>query len=491
MKILFATSEAHPLIKTGGLADVSGSLPNAYAHLKQKVRLIMPAYGDVMEKLDHVKEVADLTVGACDRQLHARILKAKVAGIDVPVWLVDIPELFKRSGNPYMAADGEDWWDNGERFGVFAKVVAEVAMNRAGLDWQPDWVHANDWQTGLVPALLSEEVAPPRTLFTIHNMAYAGLFPKSLFDSLWLPWHWWGLQGVEFHGHLSMLKAGIVMADWVSTVSPSYAREITFPEYAYGLEGVLLQREREGRLLGILNGIDTTVWNPATDPLIKRHYSVEKGRVAAKKVNKAAMLDFWDLPKDVLESEAPVIGLVGRLVAQKGIDLVLEVLPELLEQTDARFVIVGSGERHFEYALNELAHHYPDRVMVYIGYSEKLAHRVEAGADLFLMPSRFEPCGLNQLYSLAYGTLPVVHATGGLADTVVNATDENLAEGKATGFVFFDPSRHALKSTLMHALYLYGRKRTWQKLQKTAMQQDYSWEKSAQKYLQLFQSVPE
>ncbi|KUJ71357.1 glycogen synthase GlgA [Thiomicrospira sp. WB1] len=489
MNLLFATSEAHPLIKTGGLADVSGSLPNAYARLNQSVRLIMPAYGDVMEKLDQVQQIADLTVGGCGRHLHARLLQAQVEGIDVPVWLVDIPELFKRSGNPYMAADGEDWWDNGERFGVFAKVVVEVAMNRAGLDWAPDWVHANDWQTGLVPALLSEEMNRPRTLFTIHNMAYAGLFPKSLFDSLWLPWHWWGPHGIEFHGHVSMLKAGIVFADWVSTVSPSYAREITFPEYAYGLEGVLQQRESEGRLLGVLNGIDSRVWNPKTDPLIERNYCADKGRVAAKKVNKAAMLDFWDLPPSVLDSQAPVVGLVGRLVPQKGIDLVLDVLPELLAQTDARFVFVGSGERHFEYALNELAHHHPERVMVYIGYSEKLAHRVEAGADLFLMPSRFEPCGLNQLYSLAYGTLPVVHATGGLADTVVNATEDNLKAGTATGFVFYDPSRHALKSTLLHALYLYGRKRSWQKLQKTAMQQDFSWEKSAQRYLQLFETV--
>ena len=485
MNILFATSEAHPLIKTGGLADVSGSLPNAYAHLKQKVRLMLPAYGDVMEQLDNVKKVADFQIGGCERHLHVRILKAKIAAIEVPVWLVDIPELFKRPGNPYMSANGQDWWDNGERFGVFAKVVTEVAMNRAGLDWQPDCVHANDWQTGLVPALLSEEVAPPRTVFTIHNMAYAGLFPQSLLHGLWLPWHWWHPDGVEFHGHLSMLKAGIMMADWVTTVSPSYAREITFAEYAYGLEGALLKREREGRLVGILNGIDTQVWHPKTDPLIKRNYSVDKGRVAAKKVNKAVMLDFWDLPESVQTSQAPVIGLVGRLVPQKGIDLVLQIIPELLRQTDARFVIVGSGDAHFEYALSELAHHHPERVMVYIGYSEKLAHRIEAGADMFLMPSRFEPCGLNQLYSLAYGTLPIVHATGGLADTVVNATEENIDAGTATGFVFYDPSRHALKSTLLHALHCYTKKRTWQKLQKTAMLQDFSWEKSAKAYLTL------
>lgn len=486
MKILFATSEAHPLIKTGGLADVSGSLPNAYAHLKHQVRLVIPAYGDVWEKVTDVKKLTELTIGACGRDLHVRIHQAKSEGIDVPIWLVDIPELFQRPGNPYLAPDGGDWWDNGERFGVFSKVVVELAMGRTGIKWKPDMVQANDWQTGLVPALLTLEEARPTTLFTIHNMAYAGQFPKDLFDGLRMPWEWWNPEtGIEFYHNMSMLKAGIQMADWVTTVSPSYAREITYPEFAYGMEGILANREAEGRLVGILNGIDETVWNPAKDNFLAKNYSAEKGRVAAKKINKQAMLDFWDLPKEVVESEDPVIGLVGRLVPQKGIDLVLEVIPELLEQTDARFVIVGSGDNEFEYALSELAHQHPHRVMVYIGYSESLAHKVEAGADMFLMPSRFEPCGLNQMYSLAYGTPPVVHSTGGLADTVVNATQENLAIGSATGFVFYDPSRHALKSTLLHALHLFGKKRTWQKLQKTGMQQDFSWDHSAEQYVAL------
>lgn len=487
MKILFATSEAHPLIKTGGLADVSGSLPDAYRHLKQQVRMIMPAYGDVWEKVSHISQIADFMVPACGRELHVRILKAKAEGIDVPIWLVDIPELFHRPGNPYLALDGRDWWDNGERFGVFSKAVVEVAMNRVGLGWKPDMVQANDWQTGLVPALLTQEADRPKTLFTIHNMAYAGLFPKSLFEGLKLPWEWWSAdQGIEFYGNMSMLKSGIQMADWVTTVSPSYAKEITYQEYAYGLEGVLMRREAEGRLVGILNGIDGDVWNPQTDPFIAKHYSSEKGRVSAKKHNKKAMLDFWDMPESVLESDDPVIGLVGRLVPQKGIDIVLEILPELIEQTSARFVLVGTGDNHYEYLLNEMAHRYPERVLVYIGYSESLAHKVEAGADLFLMPSRFEPCGLNQMYSLIYGTPPIVHSTGGLADTVVNATQENIAAGTATGFVFYDPSRHALKSTILHALYLYGKKRTWQKLQKTGMRKDFSWDRSAKQYLALF-----
>lgn len=485
MKILFATSEAHPLIKTGGLADVSGSLPNAYAKLKHKVRLVIPAYGDVWEKVSKVKKVADFSVGGCGREVHVRIHQAKCEGIDVPIWLVDVPELFNRPGNPYLSPDGVDWWDNGERFAVFSKVVVELSMDRVGLNWQPDMVHANDWQTGLVPALLTKELHRPKTIFTIHNMAYSGLFPLALFESLWLPWEWWSPEGIEFYGNMSMLKAGIRMADWVTTVSPTYAKEITYPEFAYGFEGVLASREAQGRLVGILNGIDLNVWNPATDPYIEKQYSAEKGRIAAKQKNKKALLDFWDMPKSVLEEDAPLIGLVGRLVAQKGIDLVLEVLPDLLEQTNARFVFVGSGDKHFEYALCEMSHQYPQRILVYIGYSEALAHKVEAGADMFLMPSRFEPCGLNQMYSLAYGTPPIVHHTGGLADTVNNATDQNIQSGDATGFVFYDPSRHALKSTILHALHLYQKKRTWQKVQKNGMQQDFNWSSSAKAYLEL------
>lgn len=501
MKILFATSEAHPLIKTGGLADVSGSLPNALAHLKHKVRLVLPAYRAVMERLPEksVKQVASLSVAGCGREFSATIWQLKagaVAGIEVPVWLVDVPELFDRPGNPYLAEDGSDWWDNGERFGVFSKVVAELAMDRAGLKWQADVVHVNDWQTGLVSALLSREPHRPKTVFTVHNMAYPGNFPHSLFAQLQLPEALWSMEGVEFWGHFSMLKAGLICSDWVTTVSPTYAKEICYPEFAYGFEGVLQKRAAEGRLIGILNGIDEQIWNPATDELIHSRYSVEKGRVAGKQRNKTFLIEELALLNGLSETQiqanlsawlnAPLIGFVGRLVEQKGIDLVLEVLPELIEQTDAHFVFVGSGHKPFENALYELTQRYPQRVWVFIGYSESLAHQVEAGADLFLMPSRFEPCGLNQMYSLAYGTPPIVHHTGGLADTVVNATDENLAAGTATGFVFYDPSRFALKSTLLHALALYAKKRSWQKLQKTGMQQAFGWRASAQRYLALY-----
>lgn len=502
MKILFATSEAHPLIKTGGLADVSGSLPNALASLKHKLRLVLPAYGAVMDKLPSgatLKKMAEVSVQGCGREFTAKILQLEagaVSGIDVPVWLVDIPELFDRPGNPYLAADGFDWWDNGERFAVFSKVVTELSMNRLGLRWQPDIVHTNDWQTGLVAALLSLETQRPKTVFTVHNMAFPGNFPRSLFEQLKLPWALWESEGVEFWGHFSMLKAGLIKADQVTTVSPTYAKEICYPEFAYGFEGVLQKRQAQGCLIGIINGINAAVWNPANDALIAENYSAQKGRIAGKKANKKALLSDLCLLRGEAEKKSnhrmldcmdkPLVGLVGRLVEQKGIDLVLEIMPELIQQTNANFVIVGTGNKAYEAQVKALAQKYPSRVWAFIGYSESLAHRVEAGADLFLMPSRFEPCGLNQMYSLVYGTPPIVHHTGGLADTVVNATEEHIKQGKATGFVFYDPSRQALKSTILHALHLFTKKRTWQKIQKTGMEQDFGWKASAKQYVELY-----
>lgn len=501
MKILYATSEAHPLIKTGGLADVSGSLPNALKQLKNNIRLVLPAYHDVMLKLPKksFRKVGELQVSGCRQSYDVRILQLKAGafdGLDVPVWLVDIPALFGRAGNPYLAEDGTDWWDNGERFGVFSKVITELAMDRAGLKWQPDVVHLNDWQTGLATALIGLEAPRPKTVFTIHNMAYPGNFPRELFDGLGLPHYLWSMHGVEFWGHFSMLKAGVSFADWVTTVSPTYAEQICTYEYAYGFEGVLQERAAQGRLVGILNGIDQNTWNPETDPLIPHNYSADKGRVAAKRKNKIALLKAFcrmhtekTLPKeDCFDEwlEKPLIGFVGRLVPQKGVDLVMEVLPDILEQSDANVAFVGSGDKQIEEAICELAKVYPQRVWCHIGYSEELAHLVESGSDMFLMPSRFEPCGLNQMYSLAYGTPPIVNHTGGLADTVVNATEENLLAGTATGFVFYDMSKHALLSTIMHALNLFSKKRQWQKLQKTGMKQVFDWKNSANAYQSLY-----
>lgn len=474
------------MIKTGGLADVSGSLPKAMADLGNDVRLILPAYQTVLEKFPQHQELSRFVVGGAGRELQVRVLQLELEEIGCPVWLLDIPELFARPGNPYLAPDGNDWWDNGERFAVFSRAVAQIAMNRAGLDWRADGVHANDWQTGLIPAFLSQEAQRPRTVFTIHNMAYAGYFPKSLFDSMWLPWDWWTPEGVEFYGQLCMLKSGIMYSDWVTTVSPTYALEICSAEFAYGFAGIMRRKRAEGRLEGILNGIDTSYWNPATDPMVPFNYSVERGRVSQKKRNKQALFEHFgaQVRDDMLQQ--PLLGFIGRLVTQKGIDLILEALPGLLAEHQFNLVLVGSGDSYYEQALCHLAADYPGRIFLHLGYDEALAHLVEAGADMFLMPSRFEPCGLNQLYSLAYGTPPIVHYTGGLSDTVVNASEDNINKKTATGFVFYDPSANALSATIEHALFLFSKPRTWQQIQKTGMSQVFDWQSSAEKYTKLF-----
>ncbi|QCU89538.1 glycogen synthase GlgA [Thiomicrorhabdus sediminis] len=501
MKVLFATSEAHPLIKTGGLADVSGSLPNALAELGHQVRLVLPAYRDVMQKLQRsdYRQVAKGSIDGCGKTFEFRVLQIKagaVKDIDIPVWLVDIEELFDRPGNPYLAHDGKDWWDNGERFALFSMVVSQLAMDELGLKWRADIVHLNDWQTGLTAALLSLYEQRPKTIFTVHNMAYPGNYPKSLFAQLQLPWELWNIEGVEFYGHFSMLKAGLVYADIVTTVSPTYAREICYPQFAYGMEGILQKRSFEGALFGVLNGIDDDVWHPKNDEFIAKNYSVERGRIKAKQINKEALIhDLCELRGDSQAKvdshlnkwlEKPLVGFVGRLVEQKGIDLVMQTVPEILQQSDANFVFVGTGEKWFEDQVRFLSEQYPSRVWAHIGYSEALAHKVEAGADMFLMPSRFEPCGLNQMYSLAYGTPPIVHHTGGLADTVVNATDENLKNKVANGFVFYDLSRHSLQSIMLHALHLFTKKRTWQAIQKAGMSPPRNWRISAKAYEQLY-----
>jgi len=485
MKLLFATSELYPLIKTGGLADACSGLAMALRNLQQEVQVVLPAYNDALAMVDGVEMLASLYVEGCGRRRQARILRGRISDLDGSVLLVAIDDLFARPGNPYQNSDGEDWWDNGERFGLFSRVVAEIAMNRAGLNWQPEVVHCHDWQTGLVPAWLQLEQVRPRTLFTIHNLAYAGLFPYELFHGLGLPEPWWHFSHLEFYNNLSMLKAGIVCADQVTTVSPSYAEEICRPEQGFGLHETLQKRHKQGQLHGIINGMDSSVWNPATDALIPYHYSAKRGRVAQKKRNKQVLLEQMSGGRENLE--APLCGFVGRLVEQKGIDLITAVVPLLIASSDACFVIVGTGHAAYEAELQLLAEQFPQRVFVYIGYSEALAHQVEAASDLFLMPSRFEPCGLNQMYSLVYGTPPVVHATGGLKDTVVDADDTTLAAGSATGFVFTAPNPDSFLSTIERALALFGRPRMWQKLQKNGMTQDFGWETSARRYLELYQ----
>lgn len=482
-KVLFVASEAFPLVKTGGLGDVVYSLPHALHERGADIRLLLPGYRALLRQLDQVRILGWLDLRGAEGIVSARILETRHGDFPFPLWIVDCPPLFDRPGNPYVTAAGSDWPDNAERFAVFARAAAHLGLDALELGWKPDVVHSHDWQTGLVSAFLREAPHRPRTVFTIHNLAYGGHFSHTDFVRLQLPSQWWSPEGVEFHGGFSMLKAGIVYADAVTTVSPTYAEEICTPAFGYGLDGLL--RAVRHKLFGILNGIDTRLWNPSTDPLLPAHYSL--GRIQpGKRRNKQALLSRFLSEVDDAAMQAPLIGQVGRLVEQKGIDWVLAAMPVLLAETDIRFVLLGSGQAMYEHKFTQLARQHPDRVFVEIGYDETLAHRIEAGADLFLMPSRFEPCGLNQMYSLRYGTPPVVFKTGGLADTVVDTTPETLDDGSATGFVFDTPSVDGLLDAIRRALALYRKPALWRRLQRHGMRQSFDWSESAAHYLELY-----
>lgn len=476
-RILFATSEAAPLVKTGGLADISGSLPAALKAMRQAVRLVLPAYPVALERVGKTRRTASLTIDGFNVDIH----EGRMPDSGVIVWLVDSPQHFTRSGGPYADAQGNDWPDNAERFTLFSKAVVEIAMGRAGLKWQPEMLHCNDWQTGLVPALLSFEAARPATVFSIHNLAYQGRFPWSTFHHLGLPERLWHYTALEFYGDMSMIKGGLVFADRLTTVSPTYAEEICTPGLGNGLDGLLSYRC--DRLSGILNGVDYAVWDPGTDPLIDSHYSREKP--GAKADNKAALQHLLGLP---LKADAPLLGLVSRFVEQKGIDLILDAAPALLKE-GAQLALLGSGDHDLEQAVTALAAAHPRQVAAHIGYDETLAHRIEAGADFFLMPSRFEPCGLNQLYSLRYGTLPVVHRTGGLADTVVHTDATTLAAATATGFVFEHATPDGLLQAVTAALTCYRDNECLKQLRDSAMAQDFSWRQSAREYLAVYRQA--
>jgi len=475
-RILFASSEATPLIKTGGLADISGSLPAALKSMRQAVRLVLPAYPQAVLKAGRVKKVSTLTIGGHTVQL----LEGRMPDSKAVVWLVDSPAHFSRDGNPYTNHSGHDWADNAERFALLSRVVVEIAMNRAGLNWKPDVVHCNDWQTALVPALLSLEDSRPGTVFSIHNLAYQGIFPYQTFADLELPAALWSYRSLEYYGKLSFIKGGLAFADRLTTVSPTYAEEICTPTLGYGLDALL--RFRRDRLTGVLNGVDYSVWDPSADPHIDTPYNAIQP--AGKKNNKSALQRHFGLPQKAI----PLLGMVSRMVEQKGIDLVLDAVPKLLD-IPVQLVILGSGEKRFEQAALALAKRFPKQIGVSIGYDESLAHLIEAGADMFLMPSRFEPCGLNQLYSLRYGTPPVVHRTGGLADTVTHTDAASLEAGTATGFVFDFPDVEGLLWAIGQGLDCYGRTGCWPQVVNNAMKQDFSWSHSARLYLAIYRQA--
>jgi starch synthase len=470
-KVLFATSELGPLIKTGGLADVSASLPAALAQLGCDIRVVMPGYGAVLRQVPSARSLCRVRLGPYE----VEILETTVS-TGFPVLLVCSPTLFGREGDPYLGPDGRDWDDNADRFALFSRAVAWLAEQD---QWggRPNILHLNDWQTGLVGAFLAGGTPGPCIVFSIHNLSYQGLFDFDTFSRLGLPMQLWSYDALEFHGQLSFIKGGIGFADGLTTVSPTYAREIQTPDYGAGLDGLL--RFRSQRLQGILNGIDTEVWNPARDRLIPSQYDAE--RLAAKAGNKAALQQEFGL----VPGKQPLFAMISRLVHQKGVDLLVEALPTLLE-LQGQLVVLGSGDAAWQQVLQRAADAHAGQVGFNGSRDERLAHLVEAGADIFLMPSRFEPCGLNQMYSMRYGTVPIARRTGGLADTVT-PIDDGL--GKATGFLFDEPSGPALARTMRTALRLYRNPDVWQRLQRNGMATDFSWHVSAERYLALYRDL--
>jgi starch synthase len=480
-RILFATSEAYPLIKTGGLADVAGSLPPALKSLGCDVQLIMPGYRDAVARAPRPRRMADIDLPGFSTRVS--LLETVLPGTTIKTWLVEYPPAFDRPGDPYLDDTGKPWPDNAERFALFARAICAIALDGTLPAWRPQLVHCNDWQTGLVPALLASQQPRPATVFTIHNLAYQGLFPYAKLTDLRLPHTWWSAEALEFHGQLSFIKGGLVYADYLTTVSPTYAREIQTPAHGSGLDGLL--HHRSGRLLGIVNGIDDRIWNPATDVNLIKTFN--QRRFADKSENKLALQQQVGLER---AAQTPLLAFVGRAVEQKGIDIILDALPQLTRMP-LQLLLLTSGEPKYEQVLRRFAERNPTRLAVHIGYNEGLAHRIYGAADMLLMPSRFEPCGLSQLYSMRYGTVPVVHRVGGLADTVVDADDHNIVAGTATGVVFDEVTVPALLGAIERACTLYGQPGLWKKLALAGMRhsRSFSWRTSAARYLELYRQL--
>lgn len=478
LRVLFVTPEVYPLVKTGGLGDVSYALPNALRKLGIDARLLLPGYPILLKQLPLIEIHEEIRLYPLRDPL--RILAGIMPDGITPVYLIDCPKLYDRDGGPYQDKYGKDWADNELRFGILSKVAALFGNHH--LLFKPHIVHCNDWQTGLIPAFLTFH-APPRarSIMSVHNMAYQGIFGPEVVELFGLPQESFSMFGLEYHGQVSFLKAGLYYADWITTVSPTYARDIQTTKYGYGLEGLLMQRQTT--LTGILNGIDAQAWNPATDPHISTPYDIQ--RLANKAYNTQALRAQLGLAP---AKKSPLIGMVTRLTEQKGIDLILPLIPELIKK-GAQIAILGSGDKTLEKSLTQLANDHPTKISVTLGYDEKLAHRIEAGADIFLMPSKFEPCGLNQMYSMRYGTIPIVRRTGGLADTVIDANQENLENQTATGFVFEEEESRELLYCLQRALTTFHDQKIWQMLQHNGMKKDFSWHHSAQDYIKLYQQI--
>ena len=475
LRVLSVAAECFPLIKTGGLADVVGALPGALVAEGIEMRTLLPGYPAVMARLEDAATVHSLA------QLHgapARVLAGRATGLDLLV--LDAPHLYERPGNPYGGPDGE-WPDNGVRFAALAQVAAAIGHGAVS-GYVPDVIQAHDWHAGLVPAYLQYDGRlRPRTVMTIHNLAYQGQFPHGMLATLGFPPQAFTHDGVESYGAIGFLKAGIALADRVTTVSPSYAAEILTDEGSMGLGDVL--NRRASVLTGILNGIDDALWNPATDTHLASRFAAAD--LAARAPNKAVLQARFGLDR---EPNALLVGVVSRLTWQKGMDLLLAALPLLL-RGGAQLVMLGSGDQELERGFAEAARRHPGRVGAQIGYDEALAHLVQGGADAILVPSRFEPCGLTQLAALRYGAIPVVARVGGLADSVVDASAANLASGVATGVQFAPVTQQQLEAALERTLALWRDPRQWQHLQVRAMATDVGWAQSAKHYAKLFREL--
>lgn len=475
-KVLFVTSEAFPLAKTGGLADVSAALPLALTELGVDVRLLLPAYPQALDLLLEKRVVARLD----DARGNGRLIQGRMPDTGLSVYLYDSPSLYQRHGSLYQNEDGEDWPDNHLRYSSLCHAAARIALGVRGLGWKPDTVHANDWHAALIPAILeSHGGSRPATVLTIHNMAFQGNFPLCAFTDLGLPGESVNPDALEFYGQVSFLKAGLLYSDRLTTVSPTYAKEILTPEYGCGLDGVL--RARADDLVGILNGVDYRIWDPAADQALPCQYSANDP--SGKSACKAAVQDEFGLSR----TDAPLVAFVNRLTQQKMADVVIEALPAILED-GAQFVLHGQGDKALEERFSAAAQRHAGQVAVRIGYQEELARKLNAAADIALTASRFEPCGLTTMYAMRYGALPVTRHVGGLVDTVVDPESEKADEEGATGFVFDDETPETMAAGLRRASHWF-RKRDWGRIQRSAMQRDFGWERSAQRYLNVYRQL--
>jgi starch synthase len=480
MKVLHAAAEVFPLVKTGGLADVLGALPQALVQAGADVRLVLPGLPAIQAGITGQTLVRE--IGAVFGAGRVSLRLGTLGASGVPAYVVDAPFLYQRDGNPYLAADGSEWADNAQRFALLGWVAAHLATGELDDNWRPDVLHAHDWHAAMACAYIAASPsARVATVYTVHNLAYQGLFDAADFHLLGLPARFMTPLGLEFHGQFSFMKAGLTCANRVTTVSPSYAREMATEEFGCGLEGVIQARGAD--VSGILNGVDGKVWNPATDTGIAATYDAlaPQGKTRCK----AALQKAMGLRAD---AKAPLFSVVSRLTSQKGLDLVLAALPTLLAQ-GAQLAVQGNGDAALEAAFKAAAAAHPGQVAVRLGYDEAFAHQMIAGADVMLVPSRFEPCGLTQLYALRYGTVPLVRRVGGLADTVVDANPETLGRNEATGFHFGPATPDALAHAMGQAIQAFAQPKIWRQLLQNGMAQHFSWQDAAGHYLALYEEM--